>query len=62
MRTFTAFLTLLLALLFTSQVLANPVLEVSILDISQFIDLSVDSMTPGSSELQQRYCNHILAF
>jgi len=33
MRTFTALFTLLLALLFTSQVLAGPVLEVSILDM-----------------------------
>ena len=33
MRTFTAFFTLLLALLFTSQVLAGPVIEVSLLDM-----------------------------
>lgn len=33
MRTFTAFFTLLLALLFTSQVFAGPVLEVSLLGI-----------------------------
>lgn len=34
MRAFTTFFTLLLALLFTSQVLAGPVLEVSVIDAS----------------------------
>jgi hypothetical protein len=36
MRAFTSFFTLLLALLFASQVIAGPVLEVSILDLCRY--------------------------
>jgi hypothetical protein len=65
MRTFTTFFTLLLTLLFTTSVLATPILEVSIPpspSATKPPNINVYPNTKGSSKLQQRHRNHILGF